>query len=250
MGISIDAGSWTHMLNRILGRSSAKSPAYICQCNVHSIVTAQKDPKLKAALKGALMRVPDGMPIMWMVRRYAYKQQPRIGGPDLMWKICERLNDSDQSIYLFGSTESTLSRLTGQLGEKFPQLRIAGAYSPPFRPLSKDEQEDIILQFNNSGANVVFVGLGCPKQEIWMNEVSSRVSAVMIGVGAAFDFHAGVVERAPEWAQRFGLEWAHRLLQEPGRLWRRYLSTNSVFAWYAFKRVITDLTHPRTTTPS
>jgi len=147
----------------------------------------------------------------------------------LMWKSCARAAGSGVSIFLYGSGPETLRRLSARLVHEFPRLTIAGCYSPPFRPLTPGEDTEGVKAINDSGAGIVFVSLGCPKQETWMAEHRGRISAVMVGVGAAFEFHAGTMKRAPRWMQDVGLEWLHRLMSEPRRLWRRYFVTNSLF---------------------
>jgi N-acetylglucosaminyldiphosphoundecaprenol N-acetyl-beta-D-mannosaminyltransferase len=196
---------------------------------VHSIVTAIENKQFGSALKSADMITPDGAPVAWMLRRLGHEDQQRINGPDLMWRYCELAQYRDESIFFYGGSEETLVKLKTKLLNAFPKLKIAGAISPPYRELSPEEDAAMVMQINESGAGIVWVGLGCPKQELWMEAHRCRVNAVMVGVGAAFDFHAGTVKRAPKWMQNCSLEWLHRLLSEPKRLWRRYLITNIVF---------------------
>jgi len=225
----INALSWGETLTCITAWARARESRYVCICNVHSVVTASQDAEFKRALSLADMATPDGMPLTWMLRRQGFVDQERINGPDLMWKYCALAERSGEVIYLYGSTDETLQLLSENLLTAFPGLRIGGSYSPPFRALSEAEDEAIIASINSSGAGVVFVSLGCPKQEKWMEAHRSRINAVMIGVGAAFNYHAGTVQRAPLWMQNCGLEWLHRLYSEPGRLWKRYLVTNTLF---------------------
>ena len=196
------------------------------------------------------MATPDGAPVAWMLRRLGHAGQQRINGPDLMWRYCETVQAQSGSlrgsadtagrsgIFLYGSSEKTLATLQGKLASAFPAVHIAGAISPPFRALTLDEDEAIVAQINASNAGVVFVSLGCPKQELWMAAHRGRIHAVMIGVGAAFDYHAGTIQRAPNWMQDAGLEWLHRLASEPRRLWRRYLVTNTLFVFGAAKQLL------------
>jgi N-acetylglucosaminyldiphosphoundecaprenol N-acetyl-beta-D-mannosaminyltransferase len=164
-----------------------------------------------------------------MLRQLGAPEQRRLNGPDLMWRYLALEAPKGGKVYLYGATETTLDRLRARLGREFPGLQVVGAESPPFRPCTPTEDAAQVDRINSSGAHVVFVGLGCPKQEFWMAQHRGRINAVMIGVGAAFDFHAGVQARAPEWMQHHGLEWAYRLVREPRRLWRRYLLTNIPF---------------------
>jgi N-acetylglucosaminyldiphosphoundecaprenol N-acetyl-beta-D-mannosaminyltransferase len=181
------------------------------------------------------MTTPDGMPVAWRLRKLGFPCQQRINGPDLMWKYCKCAAQVGQAIFFYGSTKQILGMLQTKLRTVFPALKIAGVYSPSFRELTEEEDQKIVNLMNRSGAKVVFVGLGCPKQEKWMAAHRGRVHAVMIGVGAAFDYHAGMIKRAPLWMQNVGLEWLFRLISEPRRLWRRYLVTNSKFIWMLAK---------------
>jgi N-acetylglucosaminyldiphosphoundecaprenol N-acetyl-beta-D-mannosaminyltransferase len=164
-----------------------------------------------------------------MLRRLGHGGQQRINGPDFFWAYCDAASRSGESLYLLGSSERTLAQLQLRLTQAFPGLRIAGAYSPPFRPMTEAEDKAVVDAIHASGAGTVWVGLGCPKQEIWMHAHKGRVRAVMLGVGAAFDFHAGTVRMAPAWMRECGLEWLYRLISEPRRLWKRYLTTNTAF---------------------
>jgi N-acetylglucosaminyldiphosphoundecaprenol N-acetyl-beta-D-mannosaminyltransferase len=184
------------------------------------------------------MATPDGAPVAWLIRKLGKVVQERINGPDLMWHYCDSATDQGGPIFLYGGSPETLMLLEKNLMNAFPDLRIAGSYSPPFRELTEQEDEEIVARINASGATTVWVSLGCPKQEMWMAAHRGRIHAVMVGVGAAFDYHAGTIRRAPVWMQDRGLEWLHRLLSEPGRLWRRYLVTNSLFIVLAARQAI------------
>ncbi len=238
LGAPIDALSWYSALSRIAGWASNKESRMVCLCNVHSVVTATKNLEFGQVIAQADMATPDGAPVAWMIGRLRHRAQPRINGPDLMWRYCREAQLRSDPIFLYGGTEATLVFLTEKLLEAYPNLNIAGAVSPPFRPLTPEEDSAIVDKINASGAGVVFVSLGCPKQELWMAEHRNRVQAVMIGVGAAFDYHAGTIKRAPKVMQDLGLEWLHRLVSEPRRLWRRYLVTNTIFVVLALKQLI------------
>jgi N-acetylglucosaminyldiphosphoundecaprenol N-acetyl-beta-D-mannosaminyltransferase len=193
------------------------------------VVTARRDPAFCKVLNNADMVAADGMPLVWMMHRRGFSGQPRVSGPDFMWQFCARAQDLGLGVYLYGGTPETLVLLHERLQAAYPRLRIVGAASPPFRPLSQDEQRELVAHINASDTNAVFVGLGCPKQERWMAQLRGQVQAVMFGVGAAFDYHAGTVKRAPPWMRAYGLEWLYRLASDPARLWRRYFITNSLF---------------------
>ncbi len=229
LGTRIDTLSWEQALGRILRWASEKQSRMVCLCNVHVVVSARHDEALGRALRLADMSTPDGAPVAWLMRKIGWPEQQRISGPDLMWHLMAEAARLQLSVFLLGSTETTLAGLTQRLQQAFPDLQIAGRLSPPFRPLSVSEDDHIVDIINASGARLLFVGLGCPKQEIWMAAHRDRVRTVMLGVGAAFDYHAGVLPRAPQSWQRLGLEWLYRLCREPSRLMRRYLVTNSLF---------------------
>ena len=235
----IDALTWDEALGQITQWAAARESRYVCICNVHSVVTTTNDVEFKIAVNNADMATPDGAPIAWALRRLGHPAQERINGPDLMMKYLAEAERLGQSVFFYGSTESTLARLRVALNGQFPTLRIAGTHSPPFRALSREEDERIVDMINESGANMVFVGLGCPKQEKWMAEHRGRVRGVMVGVGAAFDYHAGVVKRAPLWWQRNGLEWLYRLGSEPRRLFKRYMVTNTLFVVGFVRQIVT-----------
>lgn len=237
LGARIDALSWDGAMSRLLGWAHARESRYVTICNVHVVVSASRDAGYHEVINGADMATPDGAPVAWMLRRQGFIDQPRISGPDLMWALCECAASENLPVYCYGSTDATLALLEQRLGTAFPALRMT-MESPPFRTLSTEEDVAAVTRINDSDAGIVFVGLGCPKQERWMAEHRGRVNAVMIGVGAAFDFHAGKVQRAPAWMRNNGLEWLHRLMSEPGRLWKRYLVTNTLFILGAARQLL------------
>jgi N-acetylglucosaminyldiphosphoundecaprenol N-acetyl-beta-D-mannosaminyltransferase len=237
LNASIDVISWSETLQTIHGWASRHESRYICICNVHSVVTATQDSEFELVINEADLATPDGAPIAWMLRRMGFLHQQRINGPDLMLKYCEQAALRGESVFLYGGTPETLQRLQPALRERFPALKVAGAISPPFRPLTPAEDDEVIATINASNAGTVWVSLGCPKQEKWMAAHRHRIQAVMIGVGAAFDYHAGTTKRAPSWMQNHGLEWLHRMASEPARLSGRYLQTNSIFLFKALRQL-------------
>lgn len=243
LGAPIDALSWEEAIQKITHWAAVPESRYICLCNVHSVVTASRDADFMAAVHGADLCAPDGAPVAWALRWLGIASQQRINGPDLMWKYLAEAEHLGQKVFFYGSTEATLAALQAVLSEKFPRLAIAGMYAPPFRRLTEDEERQEIERMNRSGAGLVFVGLGCPKQEKWMAARRDRIRAVLVGVGAAFDYHAGTLERAPAWMQHHGLEWLYRLAKEPRRLFRRYAVTNTLFVYGFMKQM---LRHART----
>jgi N-acetylglucosaminyldiphosphoundecaprenol N-acetyl-beta-D-mannosaminyltransferase len=231
LGARIDAISWDEAVERIYAWSERREYRYVCICNVHSVVTAAHDPQFRLVINEADLATPDGAPIAWSLRHFGFREQQRINGPDLMWRYLRKAEQNGQSVYFYGSTEHVLRKLRESMAIHFPHLQIAGTYAPPFYAPTIQEDQDEVDAINHSGAHIVFVGLGCPKQEKWMAEHCGRINAVLVGVGAAFDYHSGMIKRAPSWFQDHGLEWLHRLYSEPRRLFKRYLVTNSLFIY-------------------
>jgi len=197
---------------------------YICVTSVHGIIMAKDDPSFAEILNSADIATPDGMPVVWALRSFGSANQQRVYGPTLMLHLCESAARHNHAIYLYGARPEVLSLLEQNLHRRFPTLRIAGRYAPPFRPLTPEEDQEIRRNVLASGADLLFIGISTPKQERWMFQHRHSFPGVtMIGVGAAFDFHAGRTPQAPPWMQRLGLEWFFRLMTEPKRLWRRYL---------------------------
>lgn len=234
----VDAYTIAEAVDRVMSWAREGGSRAVVLCNVHVAVTAQSNRELRSAVSSADMVLPDGAPIAWMLRRLGRKGQRRTAGPDVMWETCRQCEMQGVGVYLYGGREETLRLLRSKLACMFPRLQIVGSESPPFRDLSEAEDSATVEAISRSAAGVVLVGLGCPKQERWIAAHRGRVHAVMLGVGAAFDFHAGVIRRAPQWVQRVGAEWLYRLLQEPGRLWKRYLTTNSAFAVRALCQLV------------
>lgn len=229
IGVPIDVVGWSAARRILLDWGRTNASRYVCICNVHSVVTAGGDDEYLRVIEEADMATPDGAPVAWTLRKKGFREQERINGPDLMWRLCADAESAGVPIGLHGSTDATLKLLRDKLLTEFPDLKIAHCMSPPFRTLSDAEDDRIVQAINDEVVGLLFVGLGCPKQEKWMAAHRGRINAVMLGVGAAFDFHAGTVSRAPGWMREHGLEWLHRLLSEPRRLARRYIATNSLF---------------------
>lgn len=207
----------------------SKKSSYIVAANVHVVMMAYWQSEYRHILAQATIVTPDGMPLVWGMRLIGMQKQSRVYGPDLMLALCSRAMQCNLSVYLYGGTLDTLEKLSQNLQDKFPRLKISGVHSPPFRSLTiKEEQEDA-ERINRSNADIVLVGLGCPKQEKWMYRQLGQTNTVMIGVGAAFRFFSNEVQQAPQWMMNMGLEWLFRLIQEPQRLWIRYALTNPTF---------------------
>lgn len=239
IGVRIDATSYADAVARIVSWAQANESRYVCAATVHMVMEAHDTPEYKAVVNGADLVTPDGMPLVWALRWLGVAGQQRVYGPDLALAVCKAASAADIPIGLYGGSPDALTALQQRYRQQFPGLRIAYAYSPPFRPLSAEEDAAIVEAINGSGARIVLVGLGCPKQEKWMADHRGRVRAVMLGVGAAFDFHSGRVRQAPRWMQQAGLEWLFRLLMEPRRLWRRYFKHNPRFLWKLWRQLRT-----------
>ncbi len=207
---------------------------YICVGNVHTTVMAHDDAHYHKVQQDAAFVLPDGKPLSVYSRKHGFADAERVTGPDLMLELFAR--DNGLRHYFYGSSEQTLEMLREKLKEKYPDIAIAGMVSPPFRALSEAEDEAAIQAINESGADIIWVGLGAPKQENWMYEHKDKVNGVMIGVGAGFDYHAGNIKRAPAWMQKMSLEWLYRLMQDPKRLFKRYLVTNTRYLYLTHRK--------------
>lgn len=232
LGMRVDPTSYREATRAILSWAHKGESRYVCVANVHMVMEAFDHPDFREQVNRADLVTPDGMPLVWMLRMRGYSHQERVYGPDLTLHVCEAAAREGIPVGFYGGRPETLQRLVHNLTQRYPGLRVVYTYSPPFRPLTEEEDQKIVQAIRDAGVRILFVGLGCPKQEWWMAHHHGRIPAVMVGVGAAFDFHAGQVRQAPRWMQRMGLEWAFRLSQEPLRLWRRYLIHNPRFLWY------------------
>jgi len=231
LGIPLALTSYEHTLDWIDAAVAAGSRGYICVAAVHTVMASQEDEALRAAVLDADFTVPDGQPLVWAMNMLGHDLSSRVYGPELMDRACARAAQTGQRFYLYGGrNQGALVELARMLRLRHPGLQVVGGHAPPFRPLTEDENAAIVADINRCRPDVVWVGIGVPKQEKWMAAMRGRLDApVLIGVGAAFDFHAGVIPQAPARLQRLGLEWAFRLMQEPRRLWRRYLRYNPRF---------------------
>ena len=249
LGIPVGLTDYESTLDWIDATVESRDQVYVCVCNVHAVMAAGEDPELRAALLGSDLNVPDGQPLVWAMNLLGYPLHDRVYGPELMARSCARATRSGQRLYLYGGrNQGALVQLALNLRQRYPGIKIVGGYSPPHRPLTDEERDAVVQEINHSEADVVWVGIGVPKQEKWMADMRQALDApVLVGVGAAFDFHAGLVPQAPSVLQDSGLEWAYRLAQEPRRLWRRYLRYNPRFV-HAFARQLME--HRRTVSRS
>ncbi len=232
LGMRVDVTSLEQATEFAIHQSLVKRKGYVCAANVHMCMEAYYDKEFQQIVNAACMVVPDGKPLSWWMHAFGVSAAQQVRGPDLFESVCRRAAERGISVGLYGGTQEVLDRLQVFFKNQWPTLEVACAISPPFRELSPDEQNRYSEVINDSGARILFVGLGCPKQEKWMACNEYRISAVMIGVGAAFDFYAGTKKIAPVWIRKMGMEWLHRLISEPGRLWVRYLKNNPLFMFH------------------
>lgn len=209
---------------------------YVCFSNVHTTVMANEDPAYLKIQNGAALTFPDGAPIASQQNKKGYSNAKRVAGPDFMDAMFRLTDHSDIRHYFYGSTQETLDLLKENLEKRYPRIQIAGMYSPPFRELTTEEDKEIVQMLQNAHADIYWIGLGAPRQEVWMARHQNQLPGVMMGVGAGFNFYAGNIRRAPAWVQKAGLEWLYRLFQDPKRLMRRYVITNAKFFWYLLTR--------------
>lgn len=213
--------------------------SYVCVSNVHMCMEVYDSPEFAKVVNQADLVIPDGKPLSWAQKLLGHPEAQQVRGQDIMTALCAASGQKSLNIGFYGgSSDELLSTVKRKLLETYPDIRISYAYSPPFRPLTAEEDAQVIDDINNSNVNVLFVGIGCPKQERWMAEHKDTLNCVMLGVGAAYDFIAGSKKHAPRWVQKIGMEWLYRLCSEPKRLWRRYLSTNPRFIWHFTKQLI------------
>ena len=227
LGVNIAVTNMAQTVQYIENNLEELRGKYICVSNVHTTVMAHDNPAYRNVQNSAAIALPDGKPLSVVSRKRGYTEAERVTGPDLMGELFARENGLKH--FFYGDKEETLQILQQKLKEKYPDIQIAGMISPPFRSLSQEEEKAYIQQINDSGADIVWIGLGAPKQENWMYEHQGMFQGVMIGVGAGFSYHAGLIKRAPEWMQKMSLEWFYRLMQDPVRLFKRYFTTNLKF---------------------
>lgn len=233
LGVDIAAIDMQWLLNFVDKNIGELSGDYICVSNVHTTVTAYEDKEYCKIQNGGIMAIPDGGPLSSVGHKRGFKNMKRTTGPSLMEEIFKISASKGYRHFFYGSTEETLKVLKKKLSEQYPDIEIVGMYSPPFRTLSNKEDDEIVKIINESAPDFIWVGLGAPKQEKWMASHQGRVTGLMVGVGAGFDYFAGNIKRAPEWMQKNNLEWLYRLMQEPRRLFKRYFITNTKFIWNA-----------------
>jgi N-acetylglucosaminyldiphosphoundecaprenol N-acetyl-beta-D-mannosaminyltransferase len=238
IGSPITALPFDAQMDIIANWAKSRLSKMVCVANAHMLVEAHWNDAFAAVLKKADLVTSDGMPIVWMMKLLGFRTQNRVAGMDILLALCHLSIRSNLKVFFLGCERSILDRMQDRLNCDFPGLKVVGMEPLPFRPMTAAEEEDILAMIEASGANLVFVSLGCPKQEYWMAKHRDRIQAVMLGLGGAFPVYAGVKKWAPRWMRDAGLEWAYRLLQEPRRLAGRYGKTNQVFLWLAFKQFL------------
>lgn len=230
LGVGVSAVSMASAVEEIGRWLVDDEHHYVCVTGVHGVMESQRDAELRRIHNSSGLTTPDGMPLVWCAHRAGRPEVTRVYGPDLMLALLGRACDEGWSSFFYGGGPGTAKQLASRMLLRFPSLQVAGTYEPPFRPLTEDEDRQVVDLINNSGAQLVWVGLSTPKQEKWMAAHVGRLAAnALLGVGAAFDIHAGTLRQAPRWMQRSGMEWLFRLGMEPRRLWRRYLRNNPLF---------------------
>lgn len=235
LGVNYTVTTLSEAVDTVIRSAKDLGGKYICFSNVHTTIMAHDDKQYREILNQAAFVFPDGRPVAKQIASAGYREVERVAGPDFMERMFFATANTDITHYFYGSTEETIQKLRIQLEQNYPGIKIAGMVSPPFRKLTPEEDEAAVRAINDSGASLIWIGLGAPKQEKWMAEHQDKVNGVMLGVGAGFDFHAGTIKRAPVLIQKLGLEWLYRLIQNPGRLFKRYFVTNSKFLWLTRK---------------
>jgi N-acetylglucosaminyldiphosphoundecaprenol N-acetyl-beta-D-mannosaminyltransferase len=237
LGVGVSAIDMSQAVAEITRWLDEEEQHYVCVTGVHGVMEARRDPELRRIHNASGLTTPDGMPMVWAGHRAGATDMQRVYGPDLMLEVCALAAERGWSSFFYGGGDGVPELLAERLTARFPGLRVAGTWSPPFRPLTPAEDEAVVERINRSGPDLVWVGLSTPKQERWMAAHVGRLDAkALLGVGAAFDIHAGLLPQAPRWMQRSGLEWLYRLGREPRRLWRRYLRNNPRFVVEILRR--------------
>lgn len=238
LGVHVCAVSYEDTVTMILAWARLRESRYVCLGTVNQVMEAYDSAEFREVMNQADLVTPDGMPLVWGLRLLGQRRASRVYGPDLMPLVLHQAEREGIPVGFYGVTQQVLDRLTAIVRARYPKLQIAYAFSPPFRPMTLEEDAEVVSAINVSGARILFIGLGNPKQEKWMAAHRGRVQAVMVGVGAAFDFLAGSKKQAPRWMMPLGLEWLFRLCTEPRRLWKRYSKHNPRFLWLFTKQLL------------
>jgi N-acetylglucosaminyldiphosphoundecaprenol N-acetyl-beta-D-mannosaminyltransferase len=235
IAIDISRGTYKEFVSAILSYAKAKISSYVCVANVHMVIEAYEHPQFANIVNSADLVTPDGMPVAKAIKALYKEDQERVDGMSLLPTLLTESEKNNLSVYFYGSSQETLDATSTHLAVNYPKLQVAGMYSPPFRKLTSSEEQEIANKITASAPNIVFVVLGCPKQEIWMANMKGKIPAIMVGIGGALPVLIGQQKRAPEWMQKNSLEWLYRLAQEPSRLFKRYFKTNTMFMYLMAK---------------
>jgi len=238
LDLPVDALSMAEAVTRILAWARESRGRMVCAADVHMVMRHADEPEFRSVLAQADLVTPDGMPLVWLLRRQGHPRQERVCGPDLTLALCRSAEELGLKVGFYGGKPEVLQALVSRLRDRFPRLSVDYAFSPPFRPLEVEEDQAQVEAMRRAGLHLLFVGLGCPKQERWIAAHKAAIPAVMLGVGAAFDFHAGAIKRAPSWIQKLGMEWLYRMGAEPGRLAKRALQHYPRFVWAVALRML------------
>jgi len=238
LGANITIGSYESFIDQIFNLAQARISSYVCVMNVHMLVEAHQDKNFAQIVNEADVTTPDGMPLAKGIKLIHGFEQDRVAGMDLLPDLLKEAERKNLKVFFYGGTHD-IQTITGEYVHRvYSGLKTTGFHSPPFRPLTIQEEEEVIKKINDSGTNLVFVALGCPKQEKWMASMKGRIHACMVGIGGALPVMVGMQKRAPKWMQKYSLEWLYRLYQEPGRLWKRYFYTNTLFLFLFVKEFL------------
>ncbi len=246
LGVDVDAIDMDEALGYVAALLQGSRKSYVCVAGVHGVMEAQRNPQLLEVYSGSEMTIPDGMPLAWVGRMQGHVAMQRVTGPDLMLEVFRRKEFAQATHFLYGGREGIAEELRDKLRKQFPWVKIVGTYTPPFRVLSEYEEEQFIATIAALKPDVIWVGISCPRQEIFMARYLPELETkLMFGVGAAFDYHTGRIRDCADWVKRAGLQWLHRLLQDPRRLWWRYLRNNPAFVWHIALQMLKARRYPR-----
>lgn len=239
LGVNVSAVNLSRAIELAESWIARKIPGYVCVTGVHGIMEAQRDTEFCHTLNRAVLNTPDGMPLSWIGRLQGFRQMDRVFGPDLMSEVCQRSVSCGYRHFLYGGQPGVAEHLKNVLQDRFPGLQVVGTWTPPFRALNSQEERDLVAQVHACSPDVLWVGISTPRQEQFMAQYVERLRVpLVIGVGAAFDYHTGRIHDSPRWVKRAGLQWLHRLMQDPRRLWRRYLRNNPAFVWKVIRQLL------------
>lgn len=241
LGVDVDAIDMEGALKRVIASLKSSHKGYVCVAGVHGVMEAQRNPEMMDAYAGSEMTIPDGMPLAWVGNIQGHHAMQRVTGPDLMLEIFRRKEFAQVTHFFYGGKEGIAEELRGKLTAKFPWTKVVGTYTPPFRELSKREAAEFIERISLLKPDIIWIGISCPKQEIFMAHYLPKLKTkLMFGVGAAFDYHTDHIRDCAGWIKRAGLQWLHRLLQDPRRLWKRYLRNNPPFIWHITRQLLKE----------